>query len=142
VKKPSGRQLFVGAVVAAVLLTIAVGLAVIGSPSEERARRLDERRVEHLRTIASAVDLYWTRNHRLPNTIDELRAEPGLAVTTTDPASGASYEFVVLDEDRYELCARFDRESDAAAERRGLVTDFYTHGPGRQCFQRQARTRR
>jgi hypothetical protein len=105
----------------------------LGPPSEERTRRLDERRVEDLQQIALSVSLYNTRHQRLPVSLTELSAEPGLTLRSRDPVTGEQYGYSTLDSARYELCAIFDRES---TERRAEI--FWSHGGGRHCFVRKA----
>jgi hypothetical protein len=123
----------VAVVVAAAVIA---GLILLGAPAEERARRLDERRVQDLSGIARATDVYWTRTSRLPASLDELRRETGAEVLSTDPASGAPYQFRALDGAQYELCATFDGESRESD--RGGEAGFWSHRAGRQCFQREA----
>ena len=117
-----------------VVAAIAGGMFLLGSPLTERARRLDDRRVADLVAIARALDLYWTRTMRLPNSLGELGAETGAALSVTDPATGMPYEFRPLGGTNYELCAVFD---DVSGEF-GARTDvgFWTHVGGRQCFAR------
>jgi hypothetical protein len=120
-----------------VALAVAAGIFVLGSPNEERSRRLDERRVIDLTAIATAADLYWTRHGSLPASLDDLRREPGTGVTLEDPEGGAEYEYRSLDTNTYEVCARFTGSSQP-----GTVTEtggFWSHGAGRQCFAREAR---
>ena len=69
----------------------------------------------------------WTRNRRLPASLDELHKEAGTALAR-DPQSGAAYGYAVKAGDGYELCAEFARASE-------LGGDFWSHGEGRQCFQ-------
>ena len=85
-KLSSGSVLF-GASVITVIAAVGVGLSILGSPMEERARRVDNRRVEDLQGIVGATDLYWTRHSRLPVSLDELTAEPGVRIKTADPAN-------------------------------------------------------
>ena len=48
------------------------GLFASGSPSNERAKRLDEQRVSQLESISYAIDQYWNQNKSLPATLTEL----------------------------------------------------------------------
>ena len=129
--------------IAAAVATLAVGSAVIagifvlGAPSEERVFRLDDRRVRDLTAIAGSVDVYWMRYQRLPRALEDLRAELGAAVSLNDPASGAAYEYRVLDDgSAYEVCATFERDSSSVE--RPAFGDFWSHRAGRQCFRRSA----
>jgi hypothetical protein len=135
----TSRSGVVGTVVAVVVAAAVVaGLILLGAPAEERARRLDERRVQDLSGIARAADVYWTRNRRLPDSLEELRRETGVDVAATDPATNAQYQFRPLDGTKYELCATFDNESRESD--RGGEAGFWSHRAGRQCFEREAMT--
>jgi hypothetical protein len=119
------------AAVAAAAVVVA-GLFMIGSPSEERARTLDERRVDDLRDISRWTNLYFDRQHRLPANFEEVSREGGVGVDGRDPAGG-TYEYRVTSATTYELCATFQRDS---SDRRGATSgDFWSHEAGRRCFQ-------
>jgi hypothetical protein len=137
-KLPPGSVLL-GASVAAVVTAVVAGLFILGSPSEERARRVDRRRVADLQGIAAATDLYWTRHSRLPASLDELNAEPGVRISTGDPAGSESYGYQPLDSIRYEVCASFERETEATSrDPAEAASNLWAHGSGRQCFQLKA----
>ncbi len=123
-------------VTVAVTAAVIAGIYLLGSPLEERARRLDERRVEDLSGISQAIDVYWTRQSSLPASLDRLRPETGANVTIVDPVRGAPYEYRLLEGGKYELCASFEGESRETAGR--LNAAFWTHRAGRQCFERVA----
>ena len=117
---PSPRNL-VG-VLAIVVVAVAVvgGLMRVGPPSVERERRLDERRVEDLREIADTTDLHWTRSGSLPAALD---------ASFSGPATGQSYEYRVLTESTFELCASFGTD-----RLRPSMDVFWSHPTGRHCF--------
>ncbi len=141
-KTLSGTTVLVSLAIGAVVVAVVAGLLVLPPPSEERARRLDVRRVEDLRGIARAMDLYWTRHGRLPASIGDLSREPGVRVSARDPVTGQDYELRVLDEPTYELCASFERTTadsgDPAAPAEDVSEDFWSHGVGRRCFRLDA----
>ena len=122
-------------IVIAVLVVLGAlggGFYLVGPPADERARRLDTRRESDLQRLRLAADLYWTRNRRLPASLDELAREAGTNVFSRDPQSGEAYDYTVKAADLYELCATFTRASEA----RG---DFWSHGAGRYCFEIRAK---
>ena len=135
--KPSAGTWFLGAAVTVVIVAIVAGLLVLGSPTEERARRLDDRRVADLQGIMAATDLYWTRHDRLPGSFAELSGEPGVTIVTEDPERAETYGYQPLDSIRYELCATFDRASEEISRDPGR--DLWLHGTGRQCFELEAK---
>ncbi len=129
-------SIMLGGSVAAVVTAVVAGLFVLGSPSEERARRVDRRRVADLQAIAAATDLFWTRQARLPASLDELAAEPGVSISAREPAGSEAYGYQPRDSIRYELCANFERETEATL--RDPARNLWAHGSGRQCFQLEA----
>ena len=134
-KLSSGSVLF-GASVITVIAAVGVGLFILGSPMDERARRVDDRRVEDLQGIVAATDLYWTRHSRLPVSLDELTAEPGVRIKTTDPANSEIYGYQAVDSTHYEVCASFEQvsgETSSNSER-----NLWAHNSGPQCFQFEA----
>ncbi len=121
------RRALVFIAVAVVLGALGGGFYLVGPPSEGRARRFDERRELDLQRLRLAADLYWTRNTRLPATLEALAKEAGTDIYSRDPQSGQPYAYAVKGDDMYELCAEFAR----ASEQRG---DFWSHPPGRHCY--------
>jgi hypothetical protein len=128
----SGKQVLAGAAVVVVAAAIATGIFLLGPPSQERARRLDERRVSDLQGMSSSARLYYKRSGRFPASREELTKEPGVILETRDPVTEEPYAYRVVDSATYELCAAFDRPS---ADR---VADIWSHGAGRQCFTLKA----
>ncbi len=141
-KVSTGTTVFTGLAIGVVVVAVVGGLIVLGPPSEERTRRLDERRTEDLRGITRAVDLYWTRHGRLPASIKDLSGESGLKVSARDPGTAQTYELRVLDTATYELCASFERTStepgNSAGRTPDVSEDFWSHGVGRRCFRLNA----
>jgi hypothetical protein len=131
------KNIFVASVVSAVFAAVIGGIVLLGSPAKERTRKLDERRVENLRAITNAVNLYWTRHKSLPPSLDALSREPGVLLKPLDPETGQPYEYKTLGEKNYELCARF--ALDTAEEQDSIRKEFWSHGAGRQCFHFEVR---
>ena len=135
-KVPVGTHVLVGLAVGLVVIAVVSGFIVLGPPSEERARRLDDRRVADLRVITRAVDLYWTRRGRLPSSLDDLSQESGVNISSRDPGTAQVYDFHVLGTETYELCSHF--QYNAVNPAQGMIRNFWSHGVGRQCFQLEA----
>jgi hypothetical protein len=131
--KPTIGQTIVAAAAAVVVASIVVGMILVGSPAEGRLQQLDSARIEDLKGIMVGIDSFWSRNERLPASLEELIADPRVGVKTQDPGSAAQYDFAPVDEDTFELCATFDLESPAPA--RPSSADFWRHGAARQCFE-------
>ena len=128
---PAG--LFTVLSVVAALAAIIAGLAVIGSPSEIRMRRFDDRRANDLDVIANAIQTYRLTHEGLPRKLDELAR-----VSLKDPLE-RPYEYSVKDAFSYKLCAEFATAPDKTEEAAPSRSKFDKHGPGRQCFSLEAR---
>lgn len=115
-------------------VAVGAGLWLTGSPSEQRARRMDERRIQDLQTIASAIELYWERNARLPAALVDLDSLGGV-VRKEDPETRGAYAFRPQAGSSFELCATFARTSEDI-----LRDAVWTHQAGEQCFTRNAET--
>lgn len=135
--RASGTTVLVVAIVGVVIAAVVGGLSLIGSPNQERARRVDMRRVADLRGIAAAMDRYWTRHGSLPQSLDALERERGFSIESTDPETGQPYEYRPGSQGAYSLCAQFAESSTQAQQTR--PEKFWSHGAGRQCFDLHAR---
>ena len=125
----SGKRTLVIVLVTVVVLVVIRGIMIIGSPSEERTRRMDSRRIIDLQGISRSVEVYYMRHQQVPASLDELAREPGFANVARDPVSEQPYGYRMFNAMSYELCGTFDRETaDNRAE------DFWAHGVGQQCF--------
>ena len=129
-------------------LVVIAGLVVGGfflgdSPSEARARRLDDRRVQDLWSVQSAVESYWGVKKELPETLGQ--AAELYSSIPKDPETSAAYEYRVVSETDYELCAAFTNKAEAygvmarpylTGINEAFVRDFSSHVQGRDCFER------
>ncbi len=106
-----------------VLGSLIAGFTMLGSPGNQRSLEADRRRVERLRAIAAELNV---RGEPLPQSIEELRTP------TTDPITGAPFEYRPQGGSRYQLCAAFEADSEPAERR--YPGFLWTHGPGRTCF--------
>lgn len=137
----SFHRLFAGIASAAVAVALFWGFVLAGSPPSERARQFDERRLEDLRTIQNEItNIVFagkpiepgtrTLQKALPKNLDEVAAQAvNQRIQAEDPETGAPYEYRVLSETRYELCATF------SFERTSDYDVSWDHPAGRHCYQ-------
>lgn len=92
---------------------VVVTFMYIGTPQQQRALRLDERRIQDLQSIESQLYNFWQQKERLPDTLSELTTPLyPFATIPLDPefARGAVYEYQktgILD---FTLCATFSSD--------------------------------
>ena len=117
--------------IAVVITAIAIGLVMLGPPSEQRALALDERRVASLEALRFAIDVYWNSQMRLPGSLSELlQGNSVLVADTKDPVTGREYGYRMVTGMSYELCADFERQGPSDRVR----APFSTHAAGTRCF--------
>jgi hypothetical protein len=123
--------------IVSVVAVFVLGFLITGSPASERARRVDENRVNDLRTIQQeirtiSVDMSQPEaalKEPLPVNLDEVVQK---AVYTrphiVDRETGVPYEYTVNNETTFTLCATFDTVRDQDFD------IFWNHEAGRHCF--------
>ncbi len=129
--KVSTGQVLLGAALVVTVAAVVAGVIVAGTPAKGRMQRLDRVRADDLRAIMTAVDRYWRQHERLPASLSDLATDPRAEVSVSDPATGTEYEYRMVDDDSYELCAVFDLASIPERRERGT---FWLHDAGRNCF--------
>jgi hypothetical protein len=130
-RPPSGGGRL-AAIAAAVTVVFALGsgMYLAGSPETARLERSDERRVADLSEISNRASFAWTQRRVLPTSLDSL-GQPG-SPALRDPDPSRRYEYRVIADSIYEVCAQFDRP----ALRNSPVR--WSHGIGTQCFRETA----
>jgi hypothetical protein len=129
-----------------VVLTIVAGFLIIGSPQNQRALRLDDRRVQDLQTLQWQVVNYYQQKEKLPANLAELRDPISYAQVPVDPETKQEYSYTLKGPLTFELCAEF---ATAGAPRRygrdgsmaspvapGGLSENWEHNAGRECFER------
>ena len=134
--------LFSWIIVAIVILAIAWGFVVIGSPFEQRDKRFDEKRVQDLQALQSYITNYWQSKESLPVSLSNLEDLLLGIVVPVDPETGGFYEYRVTDDLTFELCATFATENK---DGQGAIPMIYPpksqnyswqHDAGHTCFER------
>jgi hypothetical protein len=134
----TGRRVLAGVVSLVVAAAVATGVVILGSPSDERARRLDQRRVSDLEGIQTAVNFYFAQHTVLPASLEELSTQPGVRIAS-DPVTGAAYRYRVSGAEQFELCGTFARASES---RVSSGVDVWQHPSGDHCFAKKVEKRR
>ena len=129
-----GNTLFLAGAIAVVVLAIGAGFYVLGGPATVRAKRLDAERLDDLRSIAGTLRHHWTEHGRLPTSLqDTNRMDEWGRLDLEDPQTRQPYEYRVVRDSAYVLCASFDRASGPG------VDTQWQHAAGRACFTIDAR---
>lgn len=133
---------FVWGIIALVAASVVYGFTTVGSPFAERLRRFDEQRIQNLQEIQWQVINYWQKKAKLPEKLEDLDDNISGFSAPRDPKSGSAYEYRVLGNLKFELCAIFETEEKTqpaiGTKPLGLEpgTQNWTHGAERTCFER------
>jgi FlaA1/EpsC-like NDP-sugar epimerase len=132
-----------------ILAAIILGVVIIGTPSAQRAKMMDDQRVNDLTSIqGQIVYSQWQNKGTVPATLDELKDPISGFVIPTDPETKQSYEYTMLSKNSFELCATFKtiasttNENTAVARpvsypyQNGTINENWQHGIGITCFTR------
>jgi hypothetical protein len=124
-----------------VAVSLVGGLFVVGSPATERVRRFDAQRAADLKMISEEVFNLtlgggWRNpatplaiRRPLPQSLGEVQAaaqqrKPRII----DPKTGTAYEYRVLGESTFQVCATFEQVRDEPGD------VAWNHPAGRHCF--------
>lgn len=141
-------RIFIYTIIVIVAVATIWGFVVVGSPTEERARRFDEQRVEALQSIQNDLIYYWQAKHKLPETLATLEDKTRGVAVPKDPERNVAYGYSVTAPLAFSLCADFNRadtssmtsprmipEPIGGSKGQGLDTNWQ-HNAGHVCFER------
>lgn len=126
------------------LISVGVGFTLIDSPMLARAKAFDTQRASDIQRLQGGVQNYFNKYQRMPESLEELREEGMVRkFVLEDPDSGEPYEFRIIDEQRYEICAIFTTDNRDEEEEfyqpRGPYESSFLHGAERTCFEQNIR---
>jgi hypothetical protein len=120
-----------------ILVVFILGIFFVGSPGTERDRRLDDVRVNDLRTIQQEIrnistDMSLPKpvlKQALPATLKDVQANAVYTQPTIiDPVTSVAYEYTITGQSTFELCATFSTVRDQTYD------IFWNHPAGRHCY--------
>ncbi len=137
-------KVFVYAVSVITLGFVVWGIILVGSPSLQKARNLDDGRINDLSSIQAQVLSYWQVKNVLPKSLSDLNDPLANYSVPKDPRTGLDFEYKTLSKNSFEICATFETESvvENSPVARPLyypqtsVNENWQHGIGRTCFDR------
>jgi hypothetical protein len=137
-------KLYAAGAGAAVIAVLVLGFFNSDTPKEAREMRLDQQQIDSLSDMEWRISDHFQINKSLPSDIETLYV--GIEAPKA-PEDRKSYEYKIIDEDTYELCATFAKPSmqngnniarPAMSATEALKNPYnnWDHGEGRTCFER------
>ncbi len=140
---------------ALVILTIAAGFLIMGSPNQIRLYRFDDLKINDLQSIQYQIVNYWQQKETLPAQLSDLNDPIGGFRVPVDQQTGAQYTYAITDTMTFKLCATFNAVTQpnsmssqnygrsvplpAPVTKDGAVVmenDTWVHTAGENCFTR------
>lgn len=129
----------VGIITGVVLIISFIGaFFLIDSPAMARVKAYDQTRASNLSEIRYTINNYYNENDKLPETLKDLHNQTAF-LKITDPKTDKAYEYSIVDELTYELCATFNtsiKDSNEKEQYR-FSPDGFIYEEGRNCFTKK-----
>lgn len=145
VKKDLLVRLFAFISLALVIIAFVAAFFYVESPKTARARRLDQIVVNNISNLESAVNSYYDRYKKLPDSLEAVRAEKDIyidPISLTDPETKEAIIYQKLNDKDFQFCAIFRTDSTKDNNGRSSVVMTYptypgdkNHAAGYQCFK-------
>jgi hypothetical protein len=129
-----------------VVISLIIGFVVLGSPAQARKLRFDEMKSNDLQNIQWQVINFWQQKQRLPQSLQEVSDPLSGFTIPLDRQFNKSYEYRMIGNTTFELCADFNLSSrseiaDRPSMQRPLFVgepqlEVWKHNSGRTCFER------
>lgn len=139
----SKAKTFSYVVSAVVILSVIGGFFVIGSPATQRMKLNDAQRINDLSTIQYQVVNFYQFKGKVPSSLNELTDPISGIIIPNDPETGNEYEYKVISNLSFELCATFTLSYNAKVDKMQVSTYYnnpidenWNHEAGRACFTR------
>ncbi len=133
----SPERILVGVATIVIVAACVAAFIVMDPPGVQRQRKLDERRIENLIRIESAIDAHAEAKDALPKDLEDAIGSAPWIDMPRDPETGAAYGYERIDATRYRLCAEFAlRSRGGSGQSQGVP---WEHPAGRHCFERERR---
>jgi len=135
----SQRKIWAGLSTLVILISVILGFVVIGSPRSQQLQRYDDQKISDLRNIQGQVVNYWQQKKKLPESLVNLKDSLSYNVVPVDSQTKAQFEYKVTGPTNFELCAVFNKDSQASSPVTRPVygpQDNWAHTVGHYCFTR------
>jgi len=112
-----------------VIAVVVYGVVLIGSPAMQRAKMLDDQRVNDLVSIQSQiVYTQWQNKGTVPTTLDALKDPINGYVVPTDPETNQAYGYTKLTKNSFQLCANFTTTNNTPNTETRMLKPAYLNG--------------
>lgn len=121
-----------------ILMSVISGIIMIGSPSSQREKAEDQRKIDDLNSLQWQITDYYQSKGRLPNALDELKDPLKGNIVPKTPDTAENYKYTVGENITFTLCATFKTDNtERKIETSPIQTDeYFKHIVGENCYER------
>lgn len=115
-----------------IAVSIIGSLFIIDSPQIANLKKADQQRANDLSRLGNMINIYYQENDELPENLTTARFSQ-----FKDPKTEESYDYTIISEEKYELCADFSLAVEEDNNDKYYYDgnqDWYYHDAGHQCF--------
>lgn len=129
------KSFFIGSLSAIIIIFI-LGVLFVESPFETRKRKFDNLITNKFQKIDRSINEYYNFEKKLPKTLDDLIEETEYLdqEDVIDEARGEQFDYKIIEERKYEICANFNL---ASKEGKNYYLDEWKHEAGYQCLKKR-----
>ncbi len=123
-----------------ILSAFVASLFMVESPKQTRNRRIDRDILNAFSRLDSEINSYYQEFKELPEDLDDLKKERVYLdkEDMTDPETGKMYEYKIVEDKKYELCAEFRTSNKDPEEAKMYIYHNREHDAGYHCLNYKA----
>ena len=126
------KSYFIGSLIF-ILFTLVFGFVIADSPAQVRKMKHDSNILRDFNDIKYGIDEYVRNNDSLPENLNNMNRSIRIDGNVAD------YEYRIINEDKYELCANFETNNkDNLSLDDDYLNKEWPHEIGYQCFQEKS----
>jgi hypothetical protein len=127
-------KIMAGVTITVIILSFIGSFFIIESPSLARAKAYDRTRIQQLQNLRYNIENYYYQNKKLPINLEELTSENAY-LQLKDPQTDKPYQYNVIDQNNYELCADFETSNKEPDYSQDFYAAEFAHEAGYYCFK-------
>jgi len=141
-KKDKVIRIYLYGSLAVVVAVFTSSLFFVESPTETRNRKMDSAILSSFNKIGTAINDYYNDEKKLPESLEEIAVEFNYVTDRDlkDPVTDKGYEYKIVGNKKYELCATF-RTSNKDIPSPDYLEGLWPHAVGYQCLRQRVKVK-
>lgn len=120
-----------------VITAVIYGFSKVGSPADARSIKFDQKRIQDISQISSAIQTYAYDKNKLPDKLSEVKDYLYGSKDIVDPETKKEYEYKKGTFPDYEICTTFstDSKNNKTTDYLSYADDLNNHPKGYYCIK-------